>query len=100
MNAFNFLKTQTKQNVTKVCERAGTNYGWFRQMAHGHGKPSVDLAIALEEASRHYAVVDTDVMTAAEILGLESKLRERILTMSAEKKIARARARARAGWGK
>ena len=82
MNSYIFLKTQRKQLIDLVCKRAGTNYGWFRQMAHGHGTPSVELAVALEESSRHYAVAKSDVMTAEEILKLDVLLSQRVRAMN------------------
>lgn len=74
MNTYTFLKCQPKKIVEQVAERAGTNHAWFRQVAHGHGKFSPKMAVALEEASKHYALSESDGMTAEEILGLD-KLR-------------------------
>jgi hypothetical protein len=71
---YTFLKCQPKKIIEQVAERAGTNFQWFRQVAHGHGKFSNEMAVALEEASKHYALSESDGMTFNEIQGID-KLR-------------------------
>lgn len=51
MNALDFLEKHGKDVATKVAERAGTNWAYFSQIAHGHRRPSVDLARELVSAS-------------------------------------------------
>lgn len=53
MDALQFLRHEGSAEATRVAERAGTNFAYFRQIAHGHRRPSVDLAQRLVEASDH-----------------------------------------------
>lgn len=64
-----------KKIVALVAARAGTNTAWLYQIGRGQGSCSVKMAVALEEASKHYAKRAFDHMTAEEILSLEG-LRE------------------------
>lgn len=70
MSPYTFLKCQNKKIITQVVNRAGTSFEWFGHIARGHGKCSVELAVALEEASLYYSLSDNDAMSAEEILGL------------------------------
>lgn len=51
MNAKEFLEAFGIPEATRVAETAGTNYAYFSQIAHGHRRPSVDLAERLIAAS-------------------------------------------------
>jgi transcriptional regulator with XRE-family HTH domain len=51
MNALSFLEKHGKDKATSIAEKAGTNYAYFSQIAHGHRRPSVDLAARLVRAS-------------------------------------------------
>lgn len=54
MDAYSFLEKHGKDKATKVAEAAGTNYAYFSQIAHGHRRPSVDLASVLVEKSGEF----------------------------------------------
>jgi len=64
-----------KKIVALVAARAGTNTAWLYQIGRGHGSCSPKMAVALEEASKHYSKRAFDHMTAEEILNLDG-LRE------------------------
>ena len=51
MDALGFLKKHGTAVATEVAEAAGSNFAYFKQIAHGHRRPSVDLANDLVEAS-------------------------------------------------
>lgn len=53
MDAKSFLDKHGKDAAERVAIRAGTNYAYFSQIAHGHRRPSVGLAQKLVEASAH-----------------------------------------------
>lgn len=82
LNPYVYLKTQPKEVVLAVTARAGISYGFFRQVAHGHKVFSTDAAINIEEATRHYAGNETqDIITAAEALGLDKLIEDRLKEM-------------------
>lgn len=51
MDALNFLEKHGKDVAERVAKQAGTNFAYFSQIAHGHRRPSVDLADRLVVAS-------------------------------------------------
>lgn len=51
VDALEFLRSVGSAEAARVAEQAGTNFAYFRQIAHGHRRPSVDLAQRLVEAS-------------------------------------------------
>ena len=51
MNAKEFIAEFGVDAARRVAEEAGTNYAYFSQIAHGHRRPSVDLANKLVLAS-------------------------------------------------
>lgn len=51
MDAKSFLEKHGKPVATQVAEAAGSNYAYFSQIAHGHRRPSVDLAHRLADES-------------------------------------------------
>jgi hypothetical protein len=51
MNAKDFLDEFGREEATRVAIAAGTNYVYFTQIASGHRRPSVDLALRLITAS-------------------------------------------------
>jgi hypothetical protein len=53
MDAHEFLKRHGSPEAEAVAIRAGTNLNYFRQLACGARRPSVDLALKLVEASDH-----------------------------------------------
>ena len=53
MDAREFLKTYGSGEAETVCSRAGTNLNYFRQIACGSRRPSVELALRLVDASDH-----------------------------------------------
>jgi hypothetical protein len=53
MDAHEFLKVHGSPEAESVAIRAGTNLNYFRQLACGARRPSVDLALRLVEASGH-----------------------------------------------
>lgn len=71
-----YLKTHTKQQVSEVCELAGTKVSWFSLLARGHGKCSLDLAIELQAASRILAESPEDVMTVDELCGIDQLIKQ------------------------
>lgn len=53
MDAREFLKAYGSSEAEIVAVRAGTNLNYFRQLACGARRPSVELALRLVEASDH-----------------------------------------------
>ena len=51
MDAKAFLAQYGIAEATRVSVAAGTNYQYFSQIAHGHRRPSVELAEKLVKAS-------------------------------------------------
>lgn len=51
MDAKTFYQTTDMEAVEAVCQAAGTNLAYFRQIAYGHRKASPHLALKLEQAS-------------------------------------------------
>ena len=51
MDAITFYKSNETRTIESVCERAGTNLAYFKQIAYGHRKPSPALARRLEQES-------------------------------------------------
>lgn len=51
MDAKAFLAKYGIEEATRVSVAAGTNYQYFSQIAHGHRRPSVELAEKLVKAS-------------------------------------------------
>jgi transcriptional regulator with XRE-family HTH domain len=51
MDALGFLEKHGKETAEAVAKKAGSNYAYFSQIAHGHRRPSVDLAHKLVAAS-------------------------------------------------
>lgn len=51
MHALAFIEKHGKDAAKEVAEAAGTNLAYFSQIAHGHRRPSVDLAEGLVAAS-------------------------------------------------
>jgi hypothetical protein len=51
MDALEFLEKHGKDIAEQVAKKAGTNWAYFSQIAHGHRRPSVDLARKLVGAS-------------------------------------------------
>ena len=51
MHALAFIEKHGQAVATEVAEAAGTNAKYFSQIAHGHRRPSVDLAEKLVTAS-------------------------------------------------
>lgn len=52
MDAKTFLDEFGVDEARVICDKAGTNYAYFSQIAHGHRRPSVELAEKLVEASK------------------------------------------------
>ena len=51
MDALLFMKQFGDAEAERVSREAGTTFGYFKQIAYGHRRPSPDLAEKLEEAS-------------------------------------------------
>jgi hypothetical protein len=51
MNALAFIEKHGKEVATAVAEAAGTNFPYLSQIAHGHRRPSVELAEKLVATS-------------------------------------------------
>jgi hypothetical protein len=51
MDAKSFLEKHGRDTAERVALSAGTNWPYFSQIAHGHRRPSVDLARKLVTAS-------------------------------------------------
>lgn len=51
MDALQFLEKHGKETAERVANVAGTNWAYFSQIAHGHRRPSADLAQRLVDAS-------------------------------------------------
>lgn len=51
MDAKGFLDKHGREKVSEVAAKAGTNIAYFSQIAHGHRRPSVDLAYKLVAAT-------------------------------------------------
>jgi transcriptional regulator with XRE-family HTH domain len=52
MDAKTFLEKHGRDKCVEVAMRAGTNIAYFSQIAHGHRRPSVELAHKLVGASQ------------------------------------------------
>jgi len=53
MDAYTFYKTKPRAEVLRVCEQAKVPFNYFKQIACGHNRPSVDYAHQLEAASNY-----------------------------------------------
>jgi len=51
MDAKNFYETHGRARCAQVAKAAKTTVGYFLQIAHGHSRPSPDLAQRLVKAS-------------------------------------------------
>ena len=51
MDARHYYQTTPTEQVKAMCERAGTNIAYFRQIAYGHRRPSPKLARRFHQAS-------------------------------------------------
>lgn len=51
MNAKEFFDRYGKERCVEICEKVGTSYAYFNQIAYGHRRPSVNLAQRLVDAS-------------------------------------------------
>lgn len=51
MDALKYLEKHGKEAAERVAKKAGTNMAYFSQIAHGHRRPSVELAERLVSAS-------------------------------------------------
>ena len=60
-----------KNIISQVAARAGTNSAYLYQIGRGQRGCSPKLAVALEEASKHYARKGNDFMSAEEILNID-----------------------------
>lgn len=59
MDALAFKEKHGKETTKEVAESAGTNLAYFDQIAHGHRRPSVDLAERLvEESAKKFPSAD------------------------------------------
>lgn len=77
MEATRYWSTHHARRVQEVVERAGISLGMFSQIKRGHTYPSAVSAIALEEASKHYAETPDDFMRADKLLELEERVQRR-----------------------
>ncbi|MCK4759946.1 MAG: hypothetical protein KAT69_07835 [Candidatus Aminicenantes bacterium] len=60
-----------KNIVAQIARRAGINTSHLYQIGRGQKGCSVATAVALEEASKHYARKGNDFMTVEEILNID-----------------------------
>jgi transcriptional regulator with XRE-family HTH domain len=51
MDALEFLTKHGWNRMERVAKAAGTNRAYMSQIAHGHRRPSYDLAVRLHEES-------------------------------------------------
>ena len=51
MDALNFMKKFGIAEAERVSREAGTTFGYFKQIAYGHRRPSPELAEKFEKAS-------------------------------------------------
>ncbi len=51
MSPMQYLKSYGPEITTRMCEKAGTTYAYFEQIAYGFRRPSPDMAKRLESAS-------------------------------------------------
>jgi len=51
MDALAYLNKHGWERMERVAKAAGTNRAYMSQIAHGHRRPSYDLAVRLAEAS-------------------------------------------------
>lgn len=77
LEATKYWTTHTKMRLEAVCARAGIKITMLSKIKRGHTYPSAPTAIALEEASRHYAEVPNDFMRAEELLELRGRVEQR-----------------------
>lgn len=68
MDALAFLEKHGRDMAERVAKRAGTNWAYYSQIAHGHRRSSVDLAHRLVAASA------AEVSEAGDCLDLVSLL--------------------------
>ena len=72
-DAMTFWNVHGREKTQELCARVGTSYGYWKHIAHGRKRPSIDLARALSKASGGLMTVDSlipvrapNVMGAAE----------------------------------
>lgn len=66
MTPHKFYKSRGTDVSRRVAEAAGTNLEYFRHLAHGRRRPSVELALALVEASNG-EMTFTEIMLAKKL---------------------------------
>lgn len=71
MSPKEYTEYLNKKIVAQVAERAGTGPGYIHQIGRGLRGCSVKMAVALEEASKHYARKGNDFMSVEEILNID-----------------------------
>jgi len=66
MDAYQYLKAYGKNACERVAEKCGTSYGYYKQIAYGHRKPSLSLCEKFVEATNGEIDV-TSLMRAANL---------------------------------
>lgn len=51
MNLKELLKIEGREKIKELCAVCGTNYAYYKHMAAGRRRPSIDLARRMIEAS-------------------------------------------------
>lgn len=73
MDALAFLEKHGREVTKNVCQKAGTSIEYFSQLAHGHRRPSIDLAKELVKASESVIVDKRKRLDLMSLLGLKEK---------------------------
>ena len=68
MNAHDFLDKHGKETAERVAKEAGSNYAYFSQIAHGHRRPSPELAQRLVAASEKLIAAPAERLDFAALL--------------------------------
>lgn len=71
MTPKDYTEYLNKKIIALVARRAGTSSSYVYRIGRGTNGCSVEMAVALEEASKHYAKRGNDFMTVEEILNIE-----------------------------
>jgi hypothetical protein len=72
MDLMTLWKLEGRQAILAFCDRVGTNYDYFKHMAHDRKRPGVDLALRMINDP-----LGKDRLTLTELLKPREQLRRR-----------------------
>lgn len=58
MDAMEYWRKHKRKKCQALCEQVGTTYPYWKQIAHGLRRPSIELARAFVEASQGEMTLD------------------------------------------